>query len=267
MSSKLYLREKTGIVQKRAVLVRFGVMTAFLACFVVAATILLAGTAVAADPPTVLSITPVTTSSVMNGNTIQYNIVADAFPSGLSGYDLTLTVDDATIGTITGVSFPSPTWDGSINSGSSGTPGSSIRINAVDLNTQVQSGATNVVLATITVKGKKIGSAHLVLSSVRMDNDAGGSIVSTLNQGTLTVTPLLAIFPGCASLPRDLLSNGQYMDINGNGRLDFADVVLYYQNFNSGWMAAHEDVAPFDYDATPGFDFQDIVTLYQAVVA
>jgi hypothetical protein len=158
---------------------RFCVLTTFLACFVTAATILLAGTVVA-DSPTVLSITPVTTSSVMNGSTIQYNILADSFPSGLSGYDLTLTVDDAAVGTITAVFFPSPTWDGSLNSGSSGTPGSSIRINAVDPNTQVQSGATNVVLATITVKGKKIGSANPVLSSVRMDADSGSQIDSTL---------------------------------------------------------------------------------------
>jgi PKD repeat protein len=40
---------------------------------------------------------------------------------------------------------------------------------------------------------------------------------------------VLQPFPGLALIPRDLAGTGLYTDINGNGRLDFDDVIILYQ--------------------------------------
>jgi PKD repeat protein len=49
-------------------------------------------------------------------------------------------------------------------------------------------------------------------------------------------------------------------DVNGNGRADFADVVLYFNSMT--WDAANEPVAAFDYNANGRIDFADVVRLF-----
>jgi PKD repeat protein len=248
------------------------------------------------------------------------------------------------------VSYPS--WAGLNNT--SMLPGDHVKISAVDINKQIQAGSTNVVLATITVKGDAVGSTSVVVDHARLDNDTGyeiqyttvdGGLVvysslvadfsanvtsgvassavplvvgftdlsvgspaaaswiwnfgdgqtsteqnpvhSYLAAGTYTVTlsvtnqytgdvkvktgyivvkSYVEIFPGYTSLPTDLNGDGLYEDTNGNGRLDFDDVVTYYQNMD--WVSANTNVGitPYDYNANGRIDFDDIVTLYQKLL-
>jgi PKD repeat protein len=51
-----------------------------------------------------------------------------------------------------------------------------------------------------------------------------------------------------------------YEDLNGNGRLDFADVVLYFNQME--WIAANEPVTAFDLNGNGRIDFADIVKLF-----
>ena len=44
--------------------------------------------------------------------------------------------------------------------------------------------------------------------------------------------------PGGAGIPTDTDGDGLYDDVNGNGRKDFADVVLYFNQMT--WIAANE---------------------------
>jgi len=77
---------------------------------------------------------------------------------------------------------------------------------------------------------------------------------------TLTLkTPLLA-FPDYTNPPTDLDQNGLYEDINGNGMLDFDDVVAYYDNME--WIEENAPVAFFDYNSNGLIDFDDVVKLY-----
>ncbi len=69
--------------------------------------------------------------------------------------------------------------------------------------------------------------------------------------------------PGAAADPRDLDGDGRYEDVNGNGRKDFADVVLYFNQM--AWIAANEPVAAFDYNANGRCDFADVTTLFAAL--
>ncbi|MEN6342241.1 MAG: PKD domain-containing protein [Methanospirillum sp.] len=70
---------------------------------------------------------------------------------------------------------------------------------------------------------------------------------------------VLAVPPGTA-LPTDTNGDGIYDDVNGNGRKDFADVVLYFNQMS--WIAANEPVGCFDCNANGRVDFADVVWLF-----
>jgi PKD repeat protein len=69
--------------------------------------------------------------------------------------------------------------------------------------------------------------------------------------------------PGAPGAPRDLDGDGRYEDVNGNGRRDFADVVLYFNQMT--WIAANEPVAAFDFNANGRCDFADVTALFAAL--
>ena len=72
-------------------------------------------------------------------------------------------------------------------------------------------------------------------------------------------TPV-GIVPGGAGLPTDTDDDGKYDDVNGNGRKDFADVVLYFNQM--AWIAGNEPVSLFDYNGNGRIDFADVVWLF-----
>jgi PKD repeat protein len=61
-------------------------------------------------------------------------------------------------------------------------------------------------------------------------------------------------------LPSDRDSDGKYEDVNGNGRKDFADVVLYFNQM--AWITANEPLSAFDYNENGRIDFADVVWLF-----
>ena len=72
--------------------------------------------------------------------------------------------------------------------------------------------------------------------------------------------PVLLPVPGGVGLPTDTDDDGVYDDVNGNGRRDFADVVLFFNQM--GWIAANEPVAAFDCNDNGRIDFADVVWLF-----
>jgi parallel beta-helix repeat protein len=72
--------------------------------------------------------------------------------------------------------------------------------------------------------------------------------------------PGVAKVPGGAGTPSDTNGDWLYEDINGNGRADFADIVLYFNMMN--WIAGHEPIAAFDYNSNGRIDFADAVWLF-----
>ena len=88
--------------------------------------------------------------------------------------------------------------------------------------------------------------------------DYSGSLTIT----HLTPTPTPRPFPN-SGLPQDLDRDGRYEDVNGNGRADFADVVLYFNQMT--WIAANEPIALFDYNVNGRIDFADVVWLFNTL--
>ena len=79
----------------------------------------------------------------------------------------------------------------------------------------------------------------------------------TKEDGIVVLKP----FPGCTNLPTDPDNDGLYEDINGNGRQDFHDVVVFYENLE--WVPDNEPVECFDFNGNKRIDFDDIVKLYE----
>jgi uncharacterized repeat protein (TIGR01451 family) len=73
-------------------------------------------------------------------------------------------------------------------------------------------------------------------------------------------------FPGYSRTPTDPDFDGIYEDINGNGRLDFDDVVAFYMNMQ--WVRDNSAVGiiPYDLNNNGRIDYDDVVQLYQEVL-
>jgi len=69
--------------------------------------------------------------------------------------------------------------------------------------------------------------------------------------------------PGYTNPPTDPDGDGIYEDLNANSRLDFADVVLYFNQMT--WIDANEPIAAFDLNGNDRIDFADIVALFNKI--
>jgi chitinase len=112
------------------------------------------------------------------------------------------------------------------------------------------------------------------------ENGYGGIIIWTINEGYVAsradpnflmealrvgfieppATLPVVTFPGQTALPTDTDNDGLYEDLNGNGRLDFADVVLFFDQMD--WITANEPLTAFDINGNSRIDFNDIVLLF-----
>ncbi len=70
----------------------------------------------------------------------------------------------------------------------------------------------------------------------------------------------VAMVPGGSAGPTDTDADGLYDDVNGNGRKDFADVVLYFNQMT--WIAGNAPVSLFDFNKNGRIDFSDVVFLF-----
>jgi PKD repeat protein len=194
-------------------------------------------------------------SSVIEGQETEIGIIADILPDGLSGYNLTVTLDDPSVAEIVGISYPS--W---VNiTENSSLPGSSVYLTALDGNDVIQAGAEDVVLATLTVSGKDVGLANLSIEVTRMDDDAGYQIEPTLTTGEVEVT--LFTLPDQENSARDLDGDGLYEDLTGNGEFSFVDIVVYFHNIE--WIDENLPTEYFDFNDNGRIDFDDIVDMFQ----
>jgi PKD repeat protein len=98
---------------------------------------------------------------------------------------------------------------------------------------------------------------------MRVFNAVSSDYVTRIGYITVTTGPAVQPLPGYPSSPTDPDNDGLYEDLNGNGRLDFADVVLFFDQMD--WIAANEPVAAFDMNGNGRIDFSDIIHLYDEI--
>ncbi len=101
-------------------------------------------------------------------------------------------------------------------------------------------------------------TAGIYTVNLTVSNENGAaSKLATINVSTQSVLP---VFPGCINPPIDQNQDGLYENINGNGILDFDDVVAYYENMD--WIEENASIAFFDYNKNGLIDFDDVIKLY-----
>lgn len=117
--------------------------------------------------------------------TTEVDIRLTEAPNGLAGYNLTLSIADELTGEFTTAEYGSgfeiteePRYT-DLNS--------SVQLRAIDVQDPPGPNASDVLLATVTVKGEKQGETSLTVDVTRMDDDDGGKINPSIEPGTLTV--------------------------------------------------------------------------------
>ena len=116
------------------------------------------------------------------GGTAKINITLTEAPNGLSGYNITLSLSNPSVAEIIAVEFPS--W--ALLTDNSTLPADTVWIKAVDLEEQVESGATDVLLATLTIRCDGYGNSILSASVEQMDDDNGDPITPSIDNGSIT---------------------------------------------------------------------------------
>ncbi len=134
-----------------------------------------AGVAVSMDPP-VIALRP--------GEITKVNLSLDSAPTGLSGYVIRIKIEQPAIADVTAVTYPP--WAGIPDS--IGIPGSDVQIMAVDLEGKVETNATQVILATLTLQGRGSGTTPILLTDLNFDDDEGNDITLSLASGSVTVS-------------------------------------------------------------------------------
>ncbi|HFC49651.1 MAG TPA: hypothetical protein ENJ59_02850 [Thermofilum sp.] len=200
------------------------------------------------------------TEYIAVGDTLELSIVVNYLPRGLSGYKLTVELS-SNVAKIVDVEFP----DWAVLHSSEFTSPTSVTIKAVDLNENVNPWDKEVLLAKIVIEGVFDGIFTVQLSEYTLDDDLGDKISIAIGSGffeTFIVT-LLQPLPGCSNPPKDLNNDGLYDDVNGNGRLDFNDVVALFKNME--WVIENNYEKYFDFNKNGRLDFNDIVLLFKMI--
>jgi PKD repeat protein len=206
------------------------------------------------QPLPVLSFAP-EDASVSENHYTDIDITVNSLPDGLSGYNFTVSIADPGVAEIVGISYPS--WANLTENSS--LPRSSVYLKTLDGNSQLEAGAEDVVLATITVYGKEMGSTNLTLDIHRLDDDTGSEIEAELAVGTLEVT--MTAIPGQTNSPQDLDGDGFYEDMTGDGSFSFVDVEVFFHQMD--WIEDNLPVGDFDLNGNGRIDFDDIVDMFE----
>jgi len=129
-----------------------------------------------------IGMTP-STVTIYKGKTVEINLVLDEAPAGLAGYDLVVRLSNPQVAEFPEVTYPS--WAALHNT--TRRADGSVRISGVDLSREVSPGATEIPIATLTLRGISGGSSAIILESVNMDADGGDMITPVVSNGQVTV--------------------------------------------------------------------------------
>ncbi|MBP1928167.1 hypothetical protein J2741_000714 [Methanolinea mesophila] len=122
--------------------------------------------------------------SIVSGGVSTLNLTLNEAPEGLAGYDCVVRITNPGTGVISSVQYPA--W--AVMHNTTALVDGGLRISGTDIDLEIDPGATDIVLATLTVRGISAGSSAVTVSSVNMDADGGGMITPSLGSATLTVT-------------------------------------------------------------------------------
>jgi secreted PhoX family phosphatase len=189
------------------------------------------------------------------GATGTAELTASALPTGVSGAEVTVSVTNPEVATITDVSFPEALGltDRSISS-----DGSRATLRFADVDDNVEAGGRDIPVASLTLRGVDTGTTDLDIEVAQMDDEGGNAIDAETRRGVLVTGPP-TVTGGNA--PTDVDGDGHYEDLNGNGRLDYEDIQILFDNFDADSVTMNGSA--YDFNENGRLDFDDIVSLYE----
>jgi protocatechuate 3,4-dioxygenase beta subunit len=195
------------------------------------------------------------------GASTSVNLTLSEAPAGLAGYAINLTIEDGSVANFTGASVPGSFGQSDVEVTQNGDR---ITITGLDQSNNTVAGDTDVLLASVTVEGSARGETDISVDVVQMDDDNGSAIRPFTQSARLNVSSLEQICTqaGCG-VPTDPDGDGQFEDMDGNGRLGFNDVVVYFEHIFDDSVQDH--AAAYDFNGNGRVDFDDIVKLFEEV--
>ncbi|MDS0259232.1 Ig-like domain-containing protein [Haloarcula sp. S1CR25-12] len=193
-------------------------------------------------------------ATVTANDTATVNVSLSAVPDGLSGFNVSVTAGDANVTSIEGAAVD-PTFTLSavtLDSAASAT------LVGTDVNKSVDPGDANVTLGSVTIDGVGAGTTDLSLTVDQIDDDSGDLITPVTEGGSVTVERCGPVRPSLPA-PTDPDGDGDYEDLNGNGRLDFQDVVLLFDEQDS--LSA----TCYDFNENGRTDYDDVRALFDSI--
>lgn len=185
------------------------------------------------------------------------SIQIDAVPGGLSGYDISIGINNS-IARITAVTVLAEGLQ------LVDTQPLSARVRFADIHRAIEPGQVGVALIEVEFLGLEEGTATIELEANRMDDDLGNPISIIVNSGRLEITHLWITLPGQSNPVQDLDGDRRAEDLNGNGRHDFNDIILLFQHLSSAEVQSHPQ--DFDHDGDGGVTFNDVLSLFNKLI-
>ncbi len=79
----------------------------------------------------------------------------------------------------------------------------------------------------------------------------------------IVMQPQILMLPNQSLLPTDPDMDGYYEDLNGNGRLEFDDIMVFFTAME--WIMDHPPFSHFDYNSNGRVEFDDLYSLFMEV--
>lgn len=140
-----------------------------------------------------------------------------------------------------------------------------LEIQGVDVDDQITRGAQNTALAEIDVRPRQPGDSEISLDVVTFIDDEGQALDPFVRPLSTSITPVVSPIGDAEQPPRDLDGDGRYEDVNGDGALTEADVILLALNLNDSEV--QENVALFDFNDDGAISFADVQALRRQLQA
>ena len=200
-----------------------------------------------------ITINPVT---VGVGQETTINIVTDKLPTGLSYANITVTIANSSVAQIEDIQLPS--W--AILADNSSLPSSTVWFKEGDLADQVKAGDTDVVLATLTIKGLTAGTSDITITVNSFQDDNYQNIKDQIATVSGTITVITGPPPIDDHQPMDLNGDGLFEDVNGDGYFNFGDIVFFFKNFDKDEIKGYPEF--YDFNGDGQVNFGDVIELF-----
>ncbi|SDF99737.1 alkaline phosphatase PhoX [Halorientalis regularis] len=201
----------------------------------------------------------VESAALSQNATGEVDLTVSSLPKGFSGARLTVSTSDDGVANITGGAYNDAL--GLTAEPKLAADGQAAELRVADLDGEIQPGAQNVTLGTLELEAAGTGTTDLQIDVHNMDAEDGSEIDVQERMGmVVTGPPGLGLGPA-GSAPTDPDGDGKYEDVNGNGRLDYADIELLFENLDSD--AVTMNVEAYDFNDNGKIDYDDVVELYE----